>query len=114
MAYACVWYERLPRPAGILFTDAVGLPNWVTAGAEVDLPLPLPTLIGIEVILFALLELKRYEGFKKTGKARALASRVLLLRLWLPTSQTEATLDGGILKHTALLLWVTFSCWLTV
>ena len=38
------------------------------AGAEVDLPLPLPTLIGIEVILFALLELKRYEGWKKTGK----------------------------------------------
>ena len=46
----------------------MGLPNWVVAGAEVDLPLPLPTLIGIEVILFALLELKRYEGFKKTGK----------------------------------------------
>ena len=53
---------------GILFTDAVGLPNWVVAGAAVDLPLPLPTLIGIEVILFALLELKRYEGWKKTGK----------------------------------------------
>ncbi len=53
---------------GILFTDAVGLPNWVVAGAAVDRPLPLPTLIGIEVILFALLELKRYEGWKKTGK----------------------------------------------
>lgn len=60
--------------AGILFTDLLGLPNWVTAGAEVDLPLPLPTLIGIEVVIFALLELKRYEGFKKTGKSGFLNS----------------------------------------
>ena len=54
--------------AGILFTDALGLPSWVTAGAEVDLPLPLPTLIGIQIVIFTLLELKRYEGFMKTGK----------------------------------------------
>lgn len=100
--------------AGILFTDAVGLPNWVNAGAEVggflpaaehahpslctisccrcfwpclhmsgasadryshtmqaDMILPLPTLIGLEVVIFALLEYKRYEGFKKTGKVCA-------------------------------------------
>jgi hypothetical protein len=60
--------------AGILFTDAVGLPNWVTAGAEADMILPLPTLIGIEVVLFALVEYKRYEGFKKTGKSGCLGS----------------------------------------
>ena len=62
-------------PAGILFTDLLGLPNWVTAGAEVDLPLPLPTLIGIEAVIFAVLELKRYEGFKKTGKVARRAAR---------------------------------------
>lgn len=33
--------------------------------------LPLPTLIGLEVVIFAVLEYKRYEGFKKTGKVRA-------------------------------------------
>jgi hypothetical protein len=60
--------------AGILFTDAVGLPNWVNAGAEADLVLPLPTLIGLEVVIFALLEYKRYEGFKKTGKSGFLGS----------------------------------------
>lgn len=60
--------------AGILFTDALGLPNWVNAGAEADLLLPLPTLIGIEIVLFALIEAKRYEGFKKTGKSGFLGS----------------------------------------
>ena len=36
--------------------------------SQTDLVLPLPTLLGIEVVLFALVEYKRYEGFKKTGK----------------------------------------------
>jgi hypothetical protein len=38
---------------------------------QADMILPLPTLIGLEVVIFALLEYKRYEGFKKTGKVRA-------------------------------------------
>jgi hypothetical protein len=42
--------------------------------AQADMVLPLPTLIGIEVVLFALLEYKRYEGFKKTGKSGFLGS----------------------------------------
>lgn len=33
--------------------------------------LPLPTLLGIEVVILGLLEYKRYEGFKKTGKVSA-------------------------------------------
>lgn len=33
--------------------------------------LPLPTLIGIEIVILGLLEYKRYEGFKKTGKVSA-------------------------------------------
>lgn len=59
---------------GIVVTEALGLPSWVTAGAEVDLPLPLPTIIGIEIVIFSLLELKRYEGFVKTGKSGFLNS----------------------------------------
>lgn len=41
---------------------------------QADMILPLPTLIGIEVILFGLLEYKRYEGFKRTGKSGFLSS----------------------------------------
>ncbi len=36
--------------------------------------LPLPTLIFIEVVVFAVLEAKRYEGYKKTGKSGFLGS----------------------------------------
>ncbi len=44
---------------------------------QADLILPLPTLIGIEVVLFALIEYKRYEGFKKTGKVGRAAPRAV-------------------------------------
>mmetsp|Transcript_18431 Transcript_18431/g.55571 ORF Transcript_18431/g.55571 Transcript_18431/m.55571 type:complete len:263 (-) Transcript_18431:2607-3395(-) len=60
--------------AGILFTEATQGSNWVNAGAEADLLLPLPTLIAIEVLVFSLIEAKRYEGFKKTGKSGFLGS----------------------------------------
>lgn len=55
--------------AGILFTDffGIGTPFWET-GAKVSLPLPLSTLVLVEIALFAFLEGKRYEGFKKTGE----------------------------------------------
>jgi len=60
--------------AGILFTDALGVtPKWWEAGAQVDSPLSLPILIAFEVALFAVLEYKRYEGFKKTGETGFLA-----------------------------------------
>lgn len=36
--------------------------------------LPLPTLIAIEVVLFGVLEYKRYEGYKKTGQSGFLGS----------------------------------------
>jgi hypothetical protein len=54
--------------AHILFTEAFGIGQpWWTAGAQVDLPLPLTTLIAIEVALFAVLEGKRYQHWKKTS-----------------------------------------------
>eukprot|EP01025_Chloroclados_australasicus_P053863 TRINITY_DN6373_c0_g1_i4.p1 TRINITY_DN6373_c0_g1~~TRINITY_DN6373_c0_g1_i4.p1 ORF type:complete len:239 (+),score=40.53 TRINITY_DN6373_c0_g1_i4:174-890(+) len=51
---------------GILFTDAVGLPKFWLAGAE-KYALDFNTLVIIEVIVFAILEYKRYESFKKVG-----------------------------------------------
>jgi hypothetical protein len=52
--------------AGILFTDLVGLPKFWLAGAE-KYWLDNQTLAAIEVVVFAFLEAKRYESFKKTG-----------------------------------------------
>lgn len=52
--------------AGILFTDLFGLGDWWTAGAN-PTPIPLTTLVGIEVAVFAFLEGKRFESWKKTG-----------------------------------------------
>ena len=52
--------------AGILFTDLFGLGDWWTAGAK-PTPLPLSTLVGIQTAVFAFLEAKRYEAFKKNG-----------------------------------------------
>lgn len=52
--------------AGILFTDLVGLPKWWEAGAQ-KYPIDNQTLALIEIAVFAFLEAKRYEGYKKTG-----------------------------------------------
>jgi len=52
--------------AGILFTDLVGLPKWWEAGAQ-QYAIDNKTLALIEVAVFAFLEAKRYEGYKKTG-----------------------------------------------
>uniref|UniRef100_A0AC62AEM4 Lhca2 n=1 Tax=Dunaliella tertiolecta TaxID=3047 RepID=A0AC62AEM4_DUNTE len=51
---------------GILFTDLVGLPKWWEAGAQ-TYPIDNQTLAIIEIAVFAFLEAKRYEGYKKTG-----------------------------------------------
>jgi len=78
-----LWYHEAEKTngrwamaacAGILFVEAFKGDNWVNAGAEADMVLPLPTLIAIEVVLFAIVEYKRYEGFKKTGKSGFLGS----------------------------------------
>ena len=59
--------------AGILFTDLVGLPKFWLAGAE-QYALDTKTLAIIEVAVFAVLEAKRYEGYKKTGETGFLNS----------------------------------------
>jgi hypothetical protein len=59
--------------AGILFTDLVGLPKFWLAGAE-TYALDTKTLAIIEVAVFAVLESKRYEGYKKTGETGFLGS----------------------------------------
>lgn len=53
--------------AGILLTDATGGPNWWEAGAKADSPLSTPALLLVEGVVFAALEYKRYENFKKSG-----------------------------------------------
>ncbi|KAI8473655.1 MAG: light-harvesting protein of photosystem I [Monoraphidium minutum] len=57
--------------AGILFTDLVGLPKFWLAGAE-TYALDTKTLAIIEVVVFAFVEAKRYESFKKVGEGGAL------------------------------------------
>ncbi|KAK9828887.1 hypothetical protein WJX72_002589 [[Myrmecia] bisecta] len=52
--------------AGILFTELIGKPAWFNAGAETSLPLPLNTLVLIEIALFAVLEAKRFSQWQKT------------------------------------------------
>lgn len=78
---ALAWYvegERtngrwaMAATTGIIFTDAVGLPEWWEAGAQ-KYALDTPTLLAIELALFAILEAKRYEGWKKTGGAGVLS-----------------------------------------
>eukprot|EP00195_Chlamydomonas_chlamydogama_P010221 CAMPEP_0202889590 /NCGR_PEP_ID=MMETSP1392-20130828/165_1 /ASSEMBLY_ACC=CAM_ASM_000868 /TAXON_ID=225041 /ORGANISM="Chlamydomonas chlamydogama, Strain SAG 11-48b" /LENGTH=251 /DNA_ID=CAMNT_0049572951 /DNA_START=69 /DNA_END=824 /DNA_ORIENTATION=- len=59
--------------AGILFTDLVGLPKFWLAGAE-KYAIDNQTLAIIEVIVFAVLEGKRYEGWKKYGTSGFLNS----------------------------------------
>lgn len=48
--------------AGILFTDLFGLGDWWTSGV-----MPTPQLLAGQVAVFAFLEGKRYESWKKTG-----------------------------------------------
>lgn len=59
---------------GIVMVDALGIVDkWWEAGA-VDTALPRNTLIAVEVIVMAILEYKRIEGFKKTGATGFLGS----------------------------------------
>ena len=44
----------------------MGLPKWWEAGAQ-KYAIDNTTLAIIEVVVFAFLESKRYEGYKKTG-----------------------------------------------
>lgn len=57
--------------AGILFTEAVGLPPWWKAGAE-QYPIDNKTLILVEIATFAVLEGLRARGWEKTGEVRVL------------------------------------------
>ena len=56
--------------AGILASPS----DWWTAG-EKPTGIPLPTLLAIEVAVFAFLEAKRYESWKKTGAGGALGGK---------------------------------------
>lgn len=58
--------------AGIVGQELLGVtPKWFEAGAKEYAIDALP-LTGIEFIVFGFLELKRYQGFKKTGGVRPL------------------------------------------
>eukprot|EP00884_Botryococcus_braunii_P005232 jgi/Botrbrau1/1470/Bobra.178_3s0027.1 len=52
---------------GILGQDLLGVkPVWWAAGTK-DFGVPVIALVGLEAFLFGYIELKRYQGFKKTG-----------------------------------------------
>ena len=57
--------------AGILFTDAFGLPKWWEAGevAIQDSPFPLQSLIAFQVVIMGFLEAARIRGFMATGES---------------------------------------------
>ena len=57
--------------AGILFTDAVGLPKWWEAGA-VDYGMDFQTLVGFQVVAMSILEAARTRGFMKSGESGVL------------------------------------------
>lgn len=71
------WYQQaelyngrvaMTAVAGILFTDAVGLPKWTEAGAAVDLPFGgIGPLLTIQFGTFAVLESFRWNRWKAVG-----------------------------------------------
>lgn len=71
---------------------------------QADMLLPLPTLIGIEIVLFALVEYKRYEGFKKTGKViqrpHLLYNAALFAGLVAACQQAPAVPFAAVQGHT--------------
>jgi hypothetical protein len=72
----CRWYVEAEKQngrwamlgvAGILGQELLGVqPKWFEAGAK-DYGIPPITLIGLEAFLFGFIELKRLQGYKKTG-----------------------------------------------
>jgi hypothetical protein len=53
--------------AGILFTDAVGLPKFWEAGS-VDYGLDFKTLAAVQLVTMGFLEAARIRGFMATGR----------------------------------------------
>jgi hypothetical protein len=59
--------------AGILFTDAVGLPKWWEAGAA-DYGFDFKQLVAVQIAAMGVLEAARVRGFMKTGESGALGA----------------------------------------
>jgi len=64
----CRW--AMAAMAGILASPS----DWWSAGAK-PTPIPIPTLLAIQVAVFAFLEAKRYESWQKTGAGGALGGK---------------------------------------
>ena len=64
--------------AGILFTDAVGLPKFWEAGEAALGDWDIKTLIGIQIVVMGFLEASRIRGFMATGESGALGKFPLL------------------------------------
>jgi hypothetical protein len=60
--------------AGILFTDAVGLPKWWEAGEAALGDWNLQTLVAFQVVIMAFLEAARIRGFMTTGQSGVLGN----------------------------------------
>ena len=65
--------------AGILGQELLGVqPRWFEAGAK-EYIFPTTTLLGIEFLTLGALELKRYQGWKKTGTVSSRTKRCVRL-----------------------------------
>ena len=58
---------------GIIMTELLGVGNFWEAGANVQSPLSLQALIGLQVVIMGTFEYKRYEIFKETGEVGLLS-----------------------------------------
>ncbi|KAL6784696.1 LHCA2 [Auxenochlorella protothecoides x Auxenochlorella symbiontica] len=87
--------------AGILFTEAVGLPPWWKAGAE-QYPIDNKTLILVEIATFAVLEGLRARGWEKTGESGAFGMHPFDPAKLLSDEMREKEVKNGRLAMVAL------------
>lgn len=58
--------------AGIVITELFGIaPEWYNVGAK-EFPLPFNALVAFEAVIMGFFEMKRYQGWKETGKSGVL------------------------------------------
>ncbi len=77
-------------------------PKWFDAGAK-DYGFPPLALLSLEFLLLGFLELKRYQGFKKTGKVCISPSQQTMRQLF-SQRQAASTMSVRCIPH---LLWAT-------
>lgn len=63
--------------AGIVFCEALGIaPKWWEVGQATNLPVDIPfnALVAIEAVFMGYFEVKRFQGWRATGKVRGVVN----------------------------------------